>query len=211
MRDWPLVEQCARNLNVGHDNRHAVRPKLADERSLLVVEPLRWIIALEPRYVALEQVPAVLSLWKLYGRMLEERGYWAWAGLLSSERYGVPQTRERAFLMASRHGPVHPPRPTHQEYVPGQPAAEQHTLEGTLLPWVSMADALGWNAEVPAPTVTAGGSASGGPEPFAGGGVAGSGERVRTRGERKTPGGNEFGTERPSWALTAMSRSWTRS
>ena len=183
----------------------------ADPRSRLVTEPLRWVRELRPSRVALEQVPPVLPLWERTARYLREWGYAVWTGVLSSERYGVPQTRKRAILMASLDGPVHPPRPTHQSYVPGEPARHEHTLEGELLPWVSMAEALGWadagdaamrsnfpggkggnvprpapapapaitglagsmqweGVNVPAPTVTAGGTTSGGPEPFGRGG-----------------------------------------
>ena len=149
----------------------------ADPRSRLVTEPLRWVRELRPSRVALEQVPPVLPLWERTARYLREWGYAVWTGVLSSERYGVPQTRKRAILMASLDGPVHPPRPTHQAYVPGEPARHEHTLEGELLPWVSMADALGMAAcNVPAPTITAGGTESGGPEPFGRGGASGSTE-----------------------------------
>lgn len=115
----------------------------ADPRSRLVTEPLRWVRELRPSRIALEQVPPVLPLWERTARYLREWGYAVWTGVLSSERYGVPQTRKRAILMASLDGPVHPPRPTHQSYVPGEPARHEHTLEGELLPWVSMAEALG--------------------------------------------------------------------
>ena len=85
----------------------------------------------------------------------------------------TPQTRKRAILMASLDSPVHPPRPTHQAYVPGEPARHEHTLEGEMiLPWISMAEALEGDLwpEIPAPTVTAGGAGSGGIETFGRGG-----------------------------------------
>lgn len=129
------------------------------DMSLLVVEPLRWTLALRPARVALEQVATVQPLWNHLAVLLRSLGYSVWTGILSAERYGVPQTRKRAILMASLDGPVSPPIPTHQAYEPGVAAQAQHTLEGELLPWVSMAQALGWDGvERPAPTVTAGGA-----------------------------------------------------
>ena len=153
--------------------------------SLLIVEPLRWVLDLRPELVALEQVPDCLGLWSVTAQLLAAEGYSAWTGVLEAERYGVPQTRERAILMASRVGRVEPPQPTHQRYVPGEPARHEHTLYGELLPWVSMAEALGWDVDCPAPTVTSGGSAAGGAEPFAGGGVRGSDAPVFPARERR--------------------------
>lgn len=142
------------------------------DMSLLVVEPLRWALALKPRFVALEQVPEVLGLWSQMAQILSTLGYSTWTGVVEAERYGVPQTRERAILMADREGPVHPPRPTHQRYVKGEPQRHEHTLEGEVVPWVSMAEALGWTEGArpsPAPTVSGGGTGSGGGvEVFAG-------------------------------------------
>ena len=170
-RDKQHVVRCALELAAGSDTRAEHRSHCEDERSILVVEPLRWALALEPDFLAFEQVPPVLELWSLYAQILGERGWRAWAGVLSAERFGVPQTRRRAILMGSRVGPVEPPRATHQAYVKGEPQRHEVTLDGELLPWVSMAEALGWDVGVPAPTVTAGGGESGGVEVFARGGA----------------------------------------
>ncbi|WP_146060426.1 DNA cytosine methyltransferase [Amycolatopsis sp. CA-128772] len=102
----------------------------ADPRSPLSAEPLRWVRALLPRWVALEQVRAALPLWEHAADLLTQLGYRVWCGVLAAEDYGVPQTRRRAVLMARRDGlPVDRPRVTFP--VP-----------------VSMADALGWDGAV---------------------------------------------------------------
>lgn len=164
-RDRDHVIRCLGDLAAGNDTRAEHAAECEDERSMLVVEPLRWILALNPEWVALEQVPPVLELWTMVAQILSLKGYSTWAGVLEAERYGVPQTRERAILMASRVAGVSPPRPTHQRYVPGQPQRHDVTFDGEILPWVSMAEALGRVDGVvpsPAPTVTGGGTEGGG-------------------------------------------------
>lgn len=168
----PAIVECMSDLVRGVDTRAEHNATCADDRAMLVVEPLRWAVALRPRWIALEQVPPVLPLWEVMGEHLRELGYSVWTGLLSAEQFGVPQTRKRAFLIASLDGTVQPPVPTHQRYVPGEPATgtPDSLLGPGLLPWVSMAQALGWDASdtpSPAPTVTAGGGMTGGVEVFA--------------------------------------------
>lgn len=142
--DTPHVLAVLDDLAAGRDSRDDARRCCADERSLLVVEPLRFALALTPRWIVLEQVPPVLPIWRYMAALLEGDGWRTWCGVLSSERFGVPQVRQRAILMADRERSPYPPSPTHQAYVYGEPACEQLTIEGLLLPWVSMADALGW-------------------------------------------------------------------
>jgi DNA (cytosine-5)-methyltransferase 1 len=111
----------------------------ADPRSHHAAQPIRWVRELRPRWVCFEQVPPVLGLWEHAAIVLRRRGYSTWTGVLNSADYGVPQTRERAVLMARLDGPVRPPAPTHAK----NPGGED-LFGGQLLPWVSMAEALGW-------------------------------------------------------------------
>jgi DNA (cytosine-5)-methyltransferase 1 len=142
--DKPSLIACANDLAAGRDTRGDHAPRLRDARSLLTVEPLRWALALRPRWLAFEQVPPVLELWQLFAALLGEHGYHAWAGILSAERYGVAQTRRRAYLIASLDGPVCPPAPTHRSYNPRRPDATPEEDEQQLRPWISMAQALSW-------------------------------------------------------------------
>jgi DNA (cytosine-5)-methyltransferase 1 len=139
--DLPAIHRVAQALAAGE-----VPPTVSweDERSALVTEPLRWALALEPDYLSWEQVPDVLPFWETCATILRAAGWSAWTGIVEAERYGVPQTRERAILLAARLGPVSPPTPTHQRYVKGQAQRHEVTLEGEILPWESMAEALGW-------------------------------------------------------------------
>ncbi|MFD8652155.1 DNA cytosine methyltransferase [Streptomyces mirabilis] len=176
--DMDLCHQGLDDLARGHDTRSALRAACTDPRSLLVVEPLRYALAIRPEWIALEQVPAVAPLFAHTASILHSVGYSVWTGVLNAADYGVPQTRRRAFLLASRHRPAAPPEPTHSKN-PGP-----DTLFGPALrPWVTMAEALGWGyLQRPAPTVTGGGTRTGGAEPF------GNASRKAMRAAMENPG-----------------------
>lgn len=161
LEDQPLVHQAVHDLAHGRDTRAELLAQCKDERSLLAAEPMRWLYDLRPEWVCMEEVPDVLPLWKQYALYLQQWGYSTWAGVLNAADYGVPQTRQRAILIASRTRGVTAPDPTHAK----SPAED--LFGDCRKPWVSMAEALGWGAtDRPTPTVTAGGGKTGGAEPF---------------------------------------------
>lgn len=136
----------------------------ADPRSHLVTQPVRWVRDLRPEWIALEEVPAVKGLWEHFAEIFRSWGYSVDTGVLQAEAYGVPQTRKRAILVASRVAPVKLPRPTHSRYYPRTP----DKLDPGVKKWVSMYEALTRGFEDrPSPTISSGGTATGGEEPIA--------------------------------------------
>ncbi|MFF3122387.1 DNA cytosine methyltransferase [Streptomyces sp. NPDC057908] len=143
---------------------------MSDERTGLVLQPLRWIMEAKLRrrrpyeVIVLEQVPTVLPVWKHYAEILRRTGYAAEAHVLHSEDFGVPQTRRRAVLIAqyapgNEERPVPFPVATHQRYRKGSERLSTRTGQGHELkqdgslfpasgvarrvePWVAMQDAL---------------------------------------------------------------------
>jgi DNA (cytosine-5)-methyltransferase 1 len=144
-----------------------------DPRTALVLEPLHWILAAIEHgvpfdTVVLEQVPTVLPVWEVYERLLRGglngRHYRAYADVLCTEEYGVPQTRKRAVLIArllpegekpdsSREADrCLLPEATHQRFVRTTkefPTGDEKQDDGGLFPktsrlplWRSMAQAL---------------------------------------------------------------------
>lgn len=115
---------------------------LDDPRGQLVWQPLVWALAIRPRWVACEQVPEARGAFELIAHRLREAGYHADTYELSAECFGVPQTRRRVFMVAHRDRAPHRPQPTHQRFKKGRARVEPVDMLG-LLPWVSMAEAVG--------------------------------------------------------------------
>ncbi|RYF57653.1 MAG: DNA cytosine methyltransferase [Comamonadaceae bacterium] len=115
---------------------------MVDDRSLFVLEPLRYMLALKPTWTAWEQVPVVLPIWEACADVLRRNGYTVDTGVLHTEQYGVPQTRRRAILVAHApwvETPAQLPAPTHSLYHLRRPGK----LDPGLQKWVSIQDVLG--------------------------------------------------------------------
>jgi DNA (cytosine-5)-methyltransferase 1 len=164
----------------------------ADYRTELVLQPLRWALqaidaGVPYLWIVLEQVPSVLPVWRSIARELRFEGYSVVTGVVNSECFGVAQTRERAVLIASLDRRVHLPVPTHSKYHRRHP--EQ--LDPGVLPWVSMAQALGWDTDSEV--------------------MVGFARRADGRGGATQEGyrTRDFrGSEVPAQVVTAKARSW---
>lgn len=125
----PCPDYSAAGLRAGRDGSSG---RLVD----LVPE---WVRVIEPGWIACEQTPLAIDIFEEFGHLFRSWGYDAWVGILDAADYGVPQNRKRAFVLAARW-PVTPPEPTH--------ARDPHPgLFGTLEPWRTMYDALGWEPD----------------------------------------------------------------
>lgn len=113
----------------------SLRAGLSDERTALVLSPLEYALTHRPEYIVWEQVPSVIPIWEACADVLRKQGYHVDTGVLNTADYGVPQSRRRAILMASRTFKVKLPEP--------QPRR------------LSMFEALGWGlTNRPSPTIT---------------------------------------------------------
>jgi DNA (cytosine-5)-methyltransferase 1 len=134
-----LAQRMAKGEDVG-----ALIGNLEDERTGLVLEPLRWALAARKagrpyEAIVLEQVPAVLPVWEVVRHVLTGMDYSvAPPRILFTEEFGVPQTRRRAVLVARLTGRAVMPEHTHQRYRKGVDVDKDHPH----LPWVPMGEVL---------------------------------------------------------------------
>lgn len=134
-----FVERMAAGEDVGPEVA-----RLDDERTGLVLQPLKWALAAHHggkpyEAIVLEQVPAVRPVWEAMGGVLEGIGYRTAVGILNAEEFGVPQTRRRAILLAHREHTPALPRPTHRRFGKSEQSNGDPT---TLLPCRTLGETL---------------------------------------------------------------------
>lgn len=97
------------------------RENIRDKRGMLYKDFLRFALELNAKAVVMENVPESanfggLNIPEIVCQELEESGYHAVWTLLNSADFGVPQTRERVFVLAVRKDigdRISLPQPTH--------------------------------------------------------------------------------------------------
>jgi DNA (cytosine-5)-methyltransferase 1 len=90
-----------------------------DPKRLLLLEFLRFVLDLKPHFVVVENVPGLQNVdadagpFKQFVDALRAAHYEVDFDVVKASSYGVPQTRRRLVLIASRVGKVRLPPPTH--------------------------------------------------------------------------------------------------
>lgn len=115
-REAPLLfTGCAPCQPFSRQNRGATK---TDPRRSLLAEFSRFVEAWLPEYVFVENVPGLQKAKRSgpleeFQRCLQTLGYSFDTQVVPALWYGVPQTRERLVVVASRLGPIEVPGPTH--------------------------------------------------------------------------------------------------
>ena len=112
---------------------HRHGPTALDKRSFLLLEFLRFVKASNPELIFVENVPGMQRLSTSRGPLAEfvdevSKTHDVSVDIISSADYGIPQTRRRLVLVASRLGPIKLPLPTH-----GLETGEPHS---TIRDWI---------------------------------------------------------------------------
>ncbi len=85
-----------------------------DDRNGLVLEYLRFVKALKPLTIMMENVPGLINyvLFKRVVKELENMGYHPKTKVVSIQEYGVPQRRKRLVMVGSLLGELETAKPT---------------------------------------------------------------------------------------------------
>ena len=93
--------------------------KRTDDKWRLLGEFARLVRETQPDVLSMENVPRLANfhggeLLRGFLRDLEDAGYAVWSRVVDCAAYGVPQTRQRLVVLASRVGPIALVPPTHK-------------------------------------------------------------------------------------------------
>lgn len=88
-----------------------------NEKWGLLYEFARLVKGTKPDVITMENVPSVAqhAVFQDFVDTLERLKYNVWYAVVDSSKYGVPQTRKRMVLLASKHGSIEMIPPTHKK------------------------------------------------------------------------------------------------
>lgn len=126
---------------------------LSDSRNQLYRAFLGFVQEFKPLYVVMENVPEILNAYGGVVRneiteQLEAQGYKVTSTSLNSANYGVPQTRARAFFLASLDKLLQFPKPTHfgeikSDYRTTKSCHQLTLLQSNISSVITVRDAIG--------------------------------------------------------------------
>ena len=95
---------------------------LNDPRNYLFLEYLEIVREIEPDIFIIENVKSMITAANGYfmneiQREIESLGYFSTCNVLNSKYYGVPQSRERAFIIAYKHKTLNIPEPDSKSFL----------------------------------------------------------------------------------------------
>ncbi len=138
--DQPLLlSGCAPCQPFSKQNRFRSRLDMDDGKRTLLREFQKFVVALRPDYVMVENVPGLQKIgnegpFNKFVKTLTDQGFQIDWDILSALSYGVPQVRKRLVLMASLKNEIKLPSPTHgpgldatavvRDYIWGLPSLE---------------------------------------------------------------------------------------
>ena len=127
------------------------KQSLVDERGLLLFQMIRYAKAFMPKVVLIEQVKGLLSAASLDGAKggvfkkligdLEELGYKTNHSILRAADYGVPQLRDRLFVVATLEKQFTFPLPTHRASVESK-KRNTNIFDLLLEPYITVGDVI---------------------------------------------------------------------
>jgi len=142
----PPCQGFSRNIPAGYRS-------LNDHRNQLYRTFLEFVQEFRPLNVIIENVPEILKAYDSLVKneiteQLELLGYKVASASLNAANYGVPQTRSRAFFLASLDGPLRFPEPTYSgdiksDYRAKKLSSHLTLLESNISPIVTVRDAIG--------------------------------------------------------------------
>lgn len=93
--------------------------KSKDERWTLLREFQRLALAVAPEIITMENVPGLSTqdIWQEFVQSLEENEYYVSWAVVDCTKYGIPQTRKRLVLLASKFGKIEIIPPNNVELV----------------------------------------------------------------------------------------------